>query len=152
MCALYSRNRKTRRWPLYTFYWMVNAAVINSMVVHTAYLQRTGRTKIPKRRRFMLLLARQFIRPWAEKRLSSATLPRPLRVLISSSCDLPSVASTQNLGAQVLAKSRYPQIGYTVQSAPALRTARHASSARCVRDPCASPTSAQSVPTVYRSW
>ncbi|KAK3892689.1 hypothetical protein Pcinc_003481 [Petrolisthes cinctipes] len=110
MCALYSCNRKTKRWPLCVFYWIVNAAVINAKIVYTANLEKTGGVKVPKRRRFMLHLARAFIRPWAQKRLSSATLPRPLRTLIRTVCNLPTVANTQYPTGRVLAECNYPQV------------------------------------------
>lgn len=110
MCELYSCNRKTKRWPLCIFYWMVNVAVINANVVYTANLERTGGTKVPKRRRFRLHLARTFIRPWAQKRLSADTLPRPLKTRISTVCNLPSVANTQYPTGQVLAQCTYRQV------------------------------------------
>lgn len=110
MCSIYSCHRKTRRWPLCLLYWMVNAAAINSIIVHTSNLKRAGCTRIPKRRRFMLQLSRDFIRPWAQKRLSSPCLPRPLRALISTVCDLPSVAGTQPPAGQVLAQCSHPQV------------------------------------------
>ncbi|XP_068225485.1 piggyBac transposable element-derived protein 4-like [Palaemon carinicauda] len=110
MCALYSCNRKTKRWPLCIFYWMVNAAIINAKVLYTAHLETTGVTKFPERRRFMLRLARSFIRPWAEKRLSSATLPRNLRTLITTVCNTSSVVNTQYPTGQVLAQCNYPQV------------------------------------------
>ena len=129
MCALYSCHRRTRRWPLCMFFWMVNAAIINAMVVYKSNLEKTGGTRPPKRRRFMLDLARKFIQPWAQKKLLIANLPRQLRTLISTVCDLSSVANTHYPPGKVLADCKYPQ----VRCAECPRSTDRKSRVRCVK-------------------
>src|SRR5215469_13131144 len=40
MCSAYSCSRRTRRWPLYIFYGMVNACSISSWIIHTENMKR----------------------------------------------------------------------------------------------------------------
>ncbi|XP_068240972.1 piggyBac transposable element-derived protein 4-like [Palaemon carinicauda] len=86
MCARYNCNRKTRRWPLYLFYAMLNIAVINCFIL--SKLQQNCQTKF--RRLFMHTLARELVQPWAEKRLQQAGMKLSASHLIRSCFSLTS--------------------------------------------------------------
>ncbi|KAK4315669.1 hypothetical protein Pmani_013118 [Petrolisthes manimaculis] len=89
MCATYSCSRKTQRWPLCIFYGMLNAGGINSWIVHSANCTSAGRPPL-RRRTFLMELAMELIRPWAQHRLTRPTLSCELVALIRSAFDLPS--------------------------------------------------------------
>ena len=92
VCAQYSCGRETKRWPLCLFYWMLNASCINSWIIHSENVRRTG-GKVLIRRKYMQQLARCLITPWAQKRLGSPNLPRTVCKLICTFCSLPSSAA-----------------------------------------------------------
>ena len=58
----------TKRWPLAVFFGMINAAGINSYVIHNAEQVKAGKKEID-RRSFLSTLAHELIKPWAEERL-----------------------------------------------------------------------------------
>ena len=35
MCALYTTARKTNRWPMRVFYWIVDSSALNAFVIFT---------------------------------------------------------------------------------------------------------------------
>ena len=69
MCARYTCSRKTKRWPLCIMYGLVNAAVVNSYVICNEMRKRDGQTEL-SRREYLIELAEEMIRPWAEERMS----------------------------------------------------------------------------------
>lgn len=81
--------RRTKRWPLCVFYGMLNTGCTNSWIIHSENMIRRGGKSLI-RRKYMQVLARSLIVPWAQKRLTSPFLSRTLKTLISIVCDLPS--------------------------------------------------------------
>lgn len=92
MCSGNSCSRKTRRWPLCTFYGMVNAANVNSYILYKENMERGGNRKVISRQKFMLQLGKALITPWATSRLD-LPLPRSLQSLITTVCNVPSPGS-----------------------------------------------------------
>lgn len=109
MCAQYSCGRKTKRWPLCMFYGMLNACCINSWIIHSENLVRTG-GKVMIRRKYMQELALALITPWAQNRLSSPYLPRTLRDLICTICNLPSPGTAAGTPGTTVADSQGPLV------------------------------------------
>jgi hypothetical protein len=75
-CAVFSSNRKTRRWPLAMFYRMVNIGSVNSFIVYMSY------KNVPIMTRFEYLkqLAYELIAPHLRQRLTdTVNLPRELK-------------------------------------------------------------------------
>jgi len=94
MCAVSSCSRKTRRWSLCVMYGMLNAACINSYIICRENWAKNGIVFI-QRRSYLLELGRGLITPWAQARLSSPFLSRPLQTVITTVCDLPSLDSAR---------------------------------------------------------
>ena len=67
MCALYSCNRKTRRWPLCVFYGRLNIAAVNFYMIYCSNMIRNGENII-SRNNFLEELALLLMGPWAEGR------------------------------------------------------------------------------------
>lgn len=70
MCAQYSCNRKTERWSLWLFYSILNAAVINYLIIYKDNMDCDGKPT-HKRKDYMEKLAMQLIKPHAVTRLSA---------------------------------------------------------------------------------
>lgn len=83
MCAYSSCGRMTKRWPLAVFFGMINAAGINSYVIHNAENVKAGKKKI-SRRTFLTTLAHELIKPWAEERLAFRGQQRNIQQTIIS--------------------------------------------------------------------
>ena len=83
MCAYSSCGRMTKRWPLAVFFGMVNAAGINSYIIHNAENVTAGKKKIA-RRTFLSTLAHELIKPWAEERMTFRTQQRNIQQTIKS--------------------------------------------------------------------
>ena len=80
------------------FYGMVNIAGINAWVIHCANTSASL-----NRRKFLQAVAKAFIKPWAQQRLSTPTLPISLRNLINTVCN-----TTQDRSHKVvIAESRF---------------------------------------------
>ncbi|XP_066963237.1 piggyBac transposable element-derived protein 4-like [Macrobrachium rosenbergii] len=98
MCAIYSYGRSTQRWPMCIFYGMINIGGINVWVI---YSENT--TASLNRRKFMQAVAKAFIKPWAQQRLSAPTLPISLRNIMNTVCEI-----TQDCSQKVVtAESRF---------------------------------------------
>lgn len=102
MCAHYGCGRKNKRWPLCVFYGMINADVINSLIIHNENAMKRGENQM-QRRPYMQALALALIRPWAEQRLPSSNLSRQLRVLICSMLDIPTPGTLEGEAGPVAA-------------------------------------------------
>lgn len=87
MCAYYSCNRKTKRWPLCLFYGMVSAATINAHVIYNKMQNNIGEPGMD-RRTFMLKLAENLVFPWAEDRMSFPGLKRVTQLTIRDVFDI----------------------------------------------------------------
>lgn len=75
-CAVFSSNRKTRRWPLAVFQRLLNTGSVNSFI---AYMSFKG-TPVMTRFDYIKLLGYDLIVPHLHKRLSEAlNLPRELK-------------------------------------------------------------------------
>lgn len=105
MCAQCSCVRKTKRWPLCMFYGMLNASCINSWIIHSENLMRTG-GQVLIRRKYMQELAHALITPWAQKRLSSPYLSHTLTNLICTICNLPSPGTVAGTPRTTVADSQ----------------------------------------------
>ena len=103
MCAIYSCNRSSQRWPLCIFYGMVNTACINAWVIHCANTSASGGKPL-MRRKFMQELAKTFVKPWAQQRLNTPTLNISLRGVISHFCQI----VRDRAHKVVMASSHYP--------------------------------------------
>lgn len=80
-CAIFSSNRKTRRWPLAIFYRLVSIASVNAFVVYMCYRGNT----LMNRFDFIKSLAHDLIVPHLRTRLDQvANLPRGLKMDIQS--------------------------------------------------------------------
>lgn len=105
MCGHYSCGRKTKRWPLCVFYGMLNASCINSWIIHSENVNKTG-GKVLARRKYMQELVYGLIKPWAQKRLSSPFLPRTVSNLICTVCNLPSPGTAADTPGTSAAESQ----------------------------------------------
>lgn len=68
LCAKYSCSRKTRRWPVCFFMWMLNMIVVNAYVIHKEQREQ-ARLKPKETRSFMREMAKGWVKPWAFFRL-----------------------------------------------------------------------------------
>jgi hypothetical protein len=75
-CAVFSSNRKTRRWPLAVFYRILNICSVNSFIVFLSY----SGTPMMNRFEFIKSLGKDLIVPHLKKRLTIANLPRDLKM------------------------------------------------------------------------
>lgn len=76
--ALYSSNRRTRRWPLVIFYTLINVSCVNSFILYLCYRQNPT----IKRRDFIESLAMSLIEPHLRRRIVIPNLPRDIKSLI----------------------------------------------------------------------
>jgi len=104
MCAGTACSRKTRCWPLCVMFGMLNAACINSYITCCENHAKRGMAFI-NRRCCLLELAKAFIMPWAKARLSSPFLLRPLQTLITTVCEVPSLADARAPGTSLAASN-----------------------------------------------
>lgn len=77
-CSIYSCSRKTRRWPMSTFYRIMDLAGTNAFVLY----QSCRGAKL-RRGDFLLNLAREMVLPCMKERVYNTRLPRELRLTIS---------------------------------------------------------------------
>ncbi|XP_018600224.2 piggyBac transposable element-derived protein 4-like [Scleropages formosus] len=76
LCHNYSVQKRTKRWPLAYFYHCLNIASINAEVIFMAKFPG-WEAKHPHRRRiFLKNLGLQLLKPWLERRVQVAKLPR----------------------------------------------------------------------------
>lgn len=83
MCSVMSCARKTNRWPMATFFGMLNMAFINSFVIYSHNMLESG-SKPLSRRNYMKSLHSSLIQKQLMNRLSRVTLPNLARENISS--------------------------------------------------------------------
>ncbi|XP_066149861.1 piggyBac transposable element-derived protein 4-like [Euwallacea fornicatus] len=87
MCSNMNSSRKTRRWPLCVFYGMINMSSINSYVIYTFNILKTGKKPL-SRYQYMINLSQCLAKSWMLQRYNSSTLRRNLRQDIASILDL----------------------------------------------------------------
>lgn len=76
-CAVFSSNRKTRRWPLAMFYRLINIGSVNSFIVYMSYTGTVQMTRFD----FIKELAHELIVPHLRRRIEDIpNLPRNLQV------------------------------------------------------------------------
>ena len=107
MAAQYSCSRKTKRWPLCVFYGMLNAAVINSWIIHKENTYNTHGRWV-QRKQYMQELATGLVKTWAVHRLANHTLPRKLREHICEVFEMPSDPGPSHVQHNVVADMREP--------------------------------------------
>ena len=78
MCACYSAQRKTKRWPLAYFYNTLNIAGINAQVVFFENNPDWKENHKSKRRYFLESLGLSLLQEWLEKRVNMPQLNRPI--------------------------------------------------------------------------
>ncbi|KAG7177743.1 PiggyBac transposable element-derived protein 4-like 6 [Homarus americanus] len=78
MTKQYSCSRKTNRWHLCMFYFIINAATINAWVISNNN-KKTQQEVEQARGQFMQDLALRLVTPWAQKRIDSGNLGRRLQ-------------------------------------------------------------------------
>ncbi|XP_052745784.1 piggyBac transposable element-derived protein 4-like [Bicyclus anynana] len=81
MCSNMCVNRKTNRWPLCTFYNMLNLASINAYAIYISNNLR-NKKKPTLRRDFVMKMGDQLMEPWLRERLQTVTLRRDIKVMI----------------------------------------------------------------------
>jgi hypothetical protein len=94
LCHRYSVSRRTRRWPMCIFYGILNAVGINSMILLTGSGAQ-DKEVVPNRRTYLKTLAKALITPHMEARLAAPTLPKHLRLVISSILKIEPVPEAQ---------------------------------------------------------
>ena len=77
-CSKYSANRKTRRWPLAIFYYIVGMVGSNAYTLYGMYSKSEQMTRFEFVRRLGLALAKPFL----EQRLMIRNLTEDLKTLI----------------------------------------------------------------------
>ena len=108
MCSYYAVGCKTKRWPIYVFYGMINGSVINSWITHSKNQLRIDDSTVPWHKS-MQKLAVVLIRPWAEKKLVNASkMSHNLKQVISTVCSIPLLATTAPPGYIMINDSRVP--------------------------------------------
>ncbi|KAJ8891189.1 hypothetical protein PR048_010704 [Dryococelus australis] len=78
-CANYSPNRRTRRWPLAIFDYMISIICVNADTIHTA----VHGTSTLARFDFMKLLANSLIMKHMTRRLQIPNMPSEIRKIIT---------------------------------------------------------------------
>jgi hypothetical protein len=81
LCATYSCQRRTRRWPLAVFFALINIAGINSYVLYNYYMSPVNKVK---RRIFLRQLAMDLASEQMNARKSITSLPRALKRRLES--------------------------------------------------------------------
>lgn len=80
-CAIFTCNRKTRRWPLAVFYRMLNIGCVNSFIAYLSYKD----SPLMKRFDFIKQLGYELIAPHLQRRLQDTmNLPKELRANIEN--------------------------------------------------------------------
>lgn len=77
MCQNYSISRRSNRWPLTVFYFLLNVGGINAQIILEENLGR----RIP-RRDFLKELGRNLLDDYLRRRATNNTLPKPLQAKI----------------------------------------------------------------------
>ncbi|KAJ8972575.1 hypothetical protein NQ314_000102 [Rhamnusium bicolor] len=80
ICASYSTQRITRRWPLAVFFRILDIAGINSQIIfnNTQLLEKT-----PRRRKYLSELSVSLIEGHMKERAKINTLPKDIREFLS---------------------------------------------------------------------
>lgn len=76
--AIYSPNRRSRRWPLTVFYNMIAVSLVNSGIIYASFEE----TPMMKRFDFIHSLANILIKKQVERRLTIPNLPNCLKKII----------------------------------------------------------------------
>lgn len=86
-CGIYSCGRAASQWPICMFYGMINTILINSWVIHSENTEASGGKPLI-RRKYMQLVAKSPIMPWAQQRLDTPWLSFSMRKLIRDICNV----------------------------------------------------------------
>lgn len=77
-CAIYSSNRRTRRWPLAVFYRLVNIGSVNAHIMYLSYRN----SPLISRHEYIAKLAKDLVEPLWRERLAITNLPRDIKTVI----------------------------------------------------------------------
>ncbi|XP_068203998.1 piggyBac transposable element-derived protein 4-like [Palaemon carinicauda] len=124
MCAIYSVSRKTSRWPMSIFYGMINSCVINSWIIYKENQQTIGSKPI-ERRFYMQNMAEALIKAWAGKRMFNTRIPRTIKTVINTVCNIPLPVRDDQAGLTVMADSRAPMVRCSLCDRSKDRKTRH---------------------------
>lgn len=83
-CAIYSSNKRTRRWPLAVFYRMVNIASVNTFIMYLSYRDSPSISRFD----FLKKLAMDLIEPHMRRRLLAPSLTKDIKVVIKKALKL----------------------------------------------------------------
>ncbi|GBP67718.1 hypothetical protein EVAR_40489_1 [Eumeta japonica] len=89
MCSLYDVSRNSRRWPATVFYDMLNLSALDALCIYTA----NKNYESVRRRDFLVDLSLAWMKPLANRRLETKTLPRSLTFKIK---DFLGIIHTEN--------------------------------------------------------
>ncbi|GBP24123.1 PiggyBac transposable element-derived protein 4 [Eumeta japonica] len=89
MCSLYDVSRNSRRWPATVFYDLLNLSALNALCIYTA----NKNYESVRRRDFLVDLSLAWMKPLANRRLETKTLPRSLTFKIK---DFLGIIHTEN--------------------------------------------------------
>lgn len=87
MCSSMSAARKTNRWPMCMFYGLINIACINSYVIYSFNISKSGGRPL-SRKDFMNVLFKELTQPHMTTRLETPTLQRSIRLDISQTMEV----------------------------------------------------------------
>ena len=109
MSAKYSCSRKTRRWPMFIFYGIVNAAGINAWIIYRKNTRLCQERVKDAQKKFISQLAIDLIRPWAMQCLCIPTLQSHLRSIIKDIFDVKEPANQINRPQELSSRKRCRQ-------------------------------------------
>ena len=85
LCHSYSVQRKTKRWPLACFYNLLNLTCINAFVIFMNSFPNWNRSKLNRRRLFLLELGMSLVKPTITMRARcSVGIQRPIQEAIKA--------------------------------------------------------------------
>ncbi|XP_068201560.1 piggyBac transposable element-derived protein 4-like [Palaemon carinicauda] len=134
MCAIYSVSRKTSRWPMSIFYGMINSCVINSWIIYKENQQTIGSKPI-ERRFYMQNMAEALIKAWAGKKMFNTRIPRTIKTVINTVCNIPLPVRDDQASLTVMAESRAPTVRCSLCDRAKDRKTRHRCQG-CTRPVC----------------
>ena len=79
MCALYTTEGKTNRWPIKVFYGIVDSSALNAFVIFTHNTLGFGGNRKDKRQKFLKELFKSLIVPQAKRRLVTPQTPQVVK-------------------------------------------------------------------------
>ena len=82
LCHNYSVQKRTMRWPLAYFYYFLNIAGINSMVIFRAKFSHGESQATHGRRVFLENLGMSLLHPWLQRRVQEKQLPKDTKLAL----------------------------------------------------------------------